>query len=230
MARPSTGHVRSHDAATCCRASLPACKPRRRSRKMAEMAVLGMFFEHLSTGVNGVGNRDINHAPLVVCNPPSSLTSAPSKSGPMTPAMSRHPRFTDSLLIAGIGFVFCPTSGRYWRKSLSAIVLLLWSLASIFAFLVLHSRVCPRLKSCLPRSAELPSVIVPTFGTSRYFGKSIPFAAATAIAHNRCDALSSLRIGCRNDVAAAEAPAGLSFLSRIRVFKEPHAGGDIPPV
>ena len=29
--------------------------------------------------------------------PPSSLTSAPSASGPMTPEMSRHPRSTDSL-------------------------------------------------------------------------------------------------------------------------------------
>jgi hypothetical protein len=27
---------------------------------MAEMAVLGVFFEHLSTSVNGVGKRDIN--------------------------------------------------------------------------------------------------------------------------------------------------------------------------
>jgi hypothetical protein len=60
MARPSTGHVRSHDAVTCCRASLPACKPRRRPRKVAKMAVLGVFFEHLSTSVNSVAKRDIN--------------------------------------------------------------------------------------------------------------------------------------------------------------------------
>ena len=42
----------------------------------------------------------------------------------------------------------------------------------IFAFLVPRSRVRPRLKRGLPRSAELPSVIVPTFGASKYFGKS----------------------------------------------------------
>jgi hypothetical protein len=51
-------HVRSHDDATCCRASLAACKPRRRSPKMAEVAVLGVFFEHPFTGVNGVRKRD----------------------------------------------------------------------------------------------------------------------------------------------------------------------------
>src|SRR4029077_2351353 len=77
------------------------------------------------------------------------------------------------------GFVFCPTSGRYWRKSLSDIALLLSSLASFFAFLVLHSRVLSRLWSGFAPLAELPSVIVPTLGASKYFGKSIPFAAAT---------------------------------------------------
>jgi hypothetical protein len=81
-------------------------------------------------------------------------------------------------LIAGIGFVFCPTSRSHWRKSLSGIVLLLPSLALIFAFLVVHPGVGPRLKSCLPLSAELTSVIVPTFGESHCLGKSIPFAAA----------------------------------------------------
>ena len=40
--------------------AFPRCKPRRRSRKMAEMAVLGVYFEHLYTRVNGVGNRDVN--------------------------------------------------------------------------------------------------------------------------------------------------------------------------
>jgi hypothetical protein len=82
-------------------------------------------------------------------------------------------------LSAGIGFVFCPTSGRSWRKSLSAFVLLLLSLASIFAFLVQRSRVCAHLKGCLPCSAELPSVIVPTFGGSQDFDKSLSFVAAT---------------------------------------------------
>src|SRR4051812_38008896 len=53
-------HVRSHDAATCCRANVALCKPRRRPRKMAEMAVLRVFFEHLYTDVNGDGQRDIN--------------------------------------------------------------------------------------------------------------------------------------------------------------------------
>ena len=44
--------------------------------KMAEMAVLGVFFEHLYTGVNGVGIIAHQHPLLVVCNAPSSLTSA----------------------------------------------------------------------------------------------------------------------------------------------------------
>ena len=90
-------HVRSHDAATCCRASLPACKPRRRSRKMAEMAVSGVLFKHPYTRVNGVGNATSSiRMTRRLQSASSSLTSAPSKSGPMTPDMSRHPRFTDS--------------------------------------------------------------------------------------------------------------------------------------
>ena len=54
---------------------------------MAEMAVLGAFFEHLYTRVNGVGKREINPAADNSSSaiPLSSLTSAPSKSGPMTP-------------------------------------------------------------------------------------------------------------------------------------------------
>jgi len=48
-----------------------------------------------------------------------------------------------------------------------------------FAFLVPRSRVCPYLKSGLPRSTDLPTVIVRTFAASKYFGKSLPFAAAT---------------------------------------------------
>jgi hypothetical protein len=51
-------------------------------------------------------------------------------------------------------------------------------LALILAFLVQRWRVCPRLKSGLPRSAELDSVIVRTFGASQEFGKSLRFAAA----------------------------------------------------
>ena len=58
MARPSTDHVRSHDAATCCRASLAACKPRRRLPKSGRNGSFGVYFEHLYTGVNGVGKRD----------------------------------------------------------------------------------------------------------------------------------------------------------------------------
>ena len=57
MARPSTGHVRSHNPATPCRASRPARTPRRRSRKMAQSGGFGVYFEHLYTSVNGVANR-----------------------------------------------------------------------------------------------------------------------------------------------------------------------------
>jgi hypothetical protein len=65
MVQPSTGRVRSHDAAMPCRASLAAWKPRRRSPKMAKVAVFGVYFEHLYTGVNGVGKRH-QHPLLVV--------------------------------------------------------------------------------------------------------------------------------------------------------------------
>jgi len=68
MARPSTGHVRSHDAATCCRASTPACKPHPRSHKMRKNENFGMFFQHPYTSVNGVGKRDIN-----IHNSPSAI-------------------------------------------------------------------------------------------------------------------------------------------------------------
>ena len=191
------------------------------------MAVFGVYFQHLYTSVNGVGKHDINirgsssAIPLV-----AHLCSLQERSDDTrrvaAPAVHRF------LLIAGIGFVFCPTSGRYWRKSLSAIVLLLSSLALFFAFLVPHSRVCPRLKSGLPRSAELPSVIVPTFGASRYFGKSIPFAAATE--SRTTGAIVFPRSDRRYDAAAAEAPAGLSFLSPHPNFQRTAAtGGDTPP-
>src|SRR4051812_38902789 len=103
MARPRTDLVRSHDAATCCRASHSACKPRRRARKVAEMAVWGVFFEHLYTSVNGVGKHDINPgAPgwFVVWNPPSSLVPFPPVYGAMTSVKSRHPRSTDSFLFS----------------------------------------------------------------------------------------------------------------------------------
>jgi hypothetical protein len=52
---------------------------------VAEMAVLGVFFEHLYTDVNGVGKRDIISPCSSSGTPLSSLPSAPSKSGPMTP-------------------------------------------------------------------------------------------------------------------------------------------------
>jgi hypothetical protein len=65
---------------------------------VAEMAVLGVFFEHLYTAVNRVGKRDQCISDLSSAIHPSSLTSAPSASGLMTPDMARHPRFTDSFL------------------------------------------------------------------------------------------------------------------------------------
>ena len=45
---------------------------------MAEMAVLGVFFEHLSSSVNGVGKRDINVRNSSSAIAVSSLISAPS--------------------------------------------------------------------------------------------------------------------------------------------------------
>jgi len=43
--------------------------------------------------------RKISGAPghFVVCDPLSSLTTAPSKSGPMTPEKSPHPQSTDAV-------------------------------------------------------------------------------------------------------------------------------------
>jgi hypothetical protein len=144
---------------------------------VAQSGAFWVRFLHLYTSVNGLGKRDAN-TPSSWSAIHLSRTSAPSKGGQMPPQLSRHPRFHRSLLIAGIGFDFCPGSGRYWPKSLSAIVLLLSGLASIFTFLVPHSLVCPRLESGLPGSAELPSDVVPTFGASEFFGTSLPFAAA----------------------------------------------------
>jgi hypothetical protein len=57
MARPSTCRVRSHDAAMYCGASIAVFEPRRRPQKMAENGGFGDDFEHLFTGVNGVGKR-----------------------------------------------------------------------------------------------------------------------------------------------------------------------------
>jgi hypothetical protein len=54
MARPSSDHVGSRDAATACWASRPAWKPPRGSRKMAEVAVFGVHVKHSYTSVNGV--------------------------------------------------------------------------------------------------------------------------------------------------------------------------------
>ena len=65
---------------------------------MAEMAVFGVFFEHLCTGVNGVGNLDIGIRDSSFAIRPSSPTCAASKSGPMTPEISPHPQLTDSFL------------------------------------------------------------------------------------------------------------------------------------
>jgi hypothetical protein len=117
------------------------------------------------------------------------------------------------------------------------------TLASFFAFLVPHSHVFARLKSGLPPSAELPAVIVPTFGASHCFGKSLPFAAAkqsrttgAMVLHASSLILQPLsfrfpRSDCRHDVAAAEAPAGLAFLSPQANFQRAAAtGGDTPPV
>jgi hypothetical protein len=44
LARPSRDHVRSHDAATPCRASCPARKPSRTSRKVAHSGSFGALF------------------------------------------------------------------------------------------------------------------------------------------------------------------------------------------
>ena len=50
MALPTAEHVGSRNAATACCASRPAWKLRRGTQEMAKVAVLRVFFEHLSTG------------------------------------------------------------------------------------------------------------------------------------------------------------------------------------
>ena len=56
------------------------------------------FPERLSTSVNGVEKRDTNpvRGKIRRLQSPSSLTSAPTASGPLTSEISRHPRSTDS--------------------------------------------------------------------------------------------------------------------------------------
>jgi hypothetical protein len=91
MVRPSTGQIRSRDSETPCGASRSARTPRRRPRKMAGNGGFGVYFEHLSTGVNGVGKCDfrVRNSHL---QSPSWLIPAPSKSGQMTSEMPRfHP-------------------------------------------------------------------------------------------------------------------------------------------
>ena len=60
MAWPSTGHVRSHDAATPCRASRAASEPRRAVQKVGQSETFWTCFQHLYTSANALGKRDIN--------------------------------------------------------------------------------------------------------------------------------------------------------------------------
>jgi hypothetical protein len=83
---------------------------------MAEMAVWGTFFEHLSTSVNGVGKRDegirnsssgiLLVAHFCSLHRPSDATQSRC-AGIAATAVHRF------LLVVGIGFVFYPVSGRY---------------------------------------------------------------------------------------------------------------------
>jgi hypothetical protein len=85
---------------------------------MAEMAVLGMFFERLYTTVNGAGNRDINIRCSSTTIRQASRTSAPSKSGPMRPDMSRHLRLTESFLPPGQLYKMLPDPIRVRRRGI----------------------------------------------------------------------------------------------------------------
>ena len=71
IARPSTALSDLMMLQRVAERAVPPGSRAGRSRKVAEMAVLGVYFEHLYTGVNGVGKRDITvRWRLVVCNPP----------------------------------------------------------------------------------------------------------------------------------------------------------------
>ena len=68
--------------------------------KWQKWQFLRRIFEHPYTGVNGVGKRDINIRDSSSAILPSSLTSAPSKSGPMTPEHVAAPAVHRFLLFA----------------------------------------------------------------------------------------------------------------------------------
>jgi hypothetical protein len=69
-----------------------------RDKKWHKVAGFFACFQHLHTGVNGVAKGAINVRNSSSAIAVSSPISAPSKSAPMTPDMSRHLRSTDSFL------------------------------------------------------------------------------------------------------------------------------------
>ena len=105
-----------------------------------------------------------------------------------------------------------------------------WLRFLLFLFRVRVSR--PRLKSGLPRSAELPSVIVPTLRCIPIFRQIPPIRRGDGIAHNRCDRffassfiLQPPSFRSRSDCAMTSPRRRPQRASpscfRIRVFKEP---------
>ncbi len=133
-----------------------------------------MEFQHPCTSVNAVRSRDINPG-AGTTRPPqfaSSFNCASSIDGPMPAEISRHPWFPSTFsslelasffahLQAAIGVSLFRPSSCFFR---------VWLRFFLFLF---------RVRVCVTRPAELPPVIVPTFGISKYFDKSLSFAAAT---------------------------------------------------
>ena len=65
---------------------------------MAENGGFGVYFEHLYTRVNGVGNRDAGIRESSSAIPTVVTHLDLSTNGPLTPEMSRHPQSTDLFL------------------------------------------------------------------------------------------------------------------------------------
>src|SRR4051812_40152910 len=89
----------------CCRASLAAPKPRQTSPKMAEMAVSGMFFEHLYTGVNGEGSSDAS---------PQPRATGPPK---FSPKVRHSVTSSDSCSVPGGESVNSACKSKHWTGS-----------------------------------------------------------------------------------------------------------------
>ena len=147
-------------------------------------------------------------------------------SGPMTPAMPRHPRFTDSFSSLELASFFAQLRAAIdvslYRPSFC--FFRVWLRFLLFLFRVRVSVPVSRA-ACRVRPNFLPSSSPPSVHPN--ISVNPPIRRGEVIAHNRCDRFA--RSDWRNDIAAAEAPAGLSLLFPHPSFQRTAAtGGDTP--